>query len=276
VPEWDGSDLAGKRILVWTEQGFGDCFQFARYLPLLAARGGEILFEVQPELERVLRPIAGVGQWLARGKRLPKFDCHLPLMSLPHRLGTALASVPAEVPYLSAEPERVAAWQERLATLPGFRIGLCWQGSVRHQSNHLRSLKLAALAPLAELPGVSALSLQKGAGSEQIEPAGLAGRLTDWTGEMDGEGAFLDSAAIIAGLDLVVTVDTAIAHLAGALGRPVWLLLGAAPDFRWLLTREDSPWYPTMRIFRQQKQGEWGPLVESVRAALARRIAGGW
>ena len=197
VPSWDGGDLAGKRLLIWTEQGFGDCFQFARYLPLLAGRGGEIVVEIQPALERVMRPLAGVDKWLARGKRLPKFDCHLPLMSLPHRLGTALASVPAELPYLEAEPARVAAWKTRLAALPGYRIGLCWQGAVRHQSNHLRSLPVAALAPLVELQGVSAVSLQMG-GTAEIATAKLAERIHDWTGEIDKDGAFVDSAAIIA------------------------------------------------------------------------------
>lgn len=275
IPQWNGGDLAGKRLLVWTEQGFGDCFQFARYLPLLSGRGGEVAVEIQPALERVMKSLAGVDQWIVRGKLLPKFDCHIPLMSLPHVLRTTLATVPADIPYLSAEPERVAMWKERLAGLPGFRIGLCWQGSQRHHSNYLRSLPVSALAPLVDLPGVGAVSLQRD-GAEELAKAGLADRVRDWTGEMDRDGAFVDSAAIIDNLDLVVTVDTAIAHLAGALGRPVWLLLGAAPDFRWLLTREDSPWYPTLRIFRQQKQKDWGPVVERVRHALARRIEGGW
>ncbi len=275
VPAWDGGDLAGRRLLIWTEQGFGDTFQFARYLPLLAGRGAQILVEIQPQLERMMKPLAGVDRWIARGKRLPAFDCHLPLMSLPHRLGTTLAAVPAEVPYLSAEPARVAAWKSRLDELPGFRIGLCWQGSQRQQSNHLRSLPVAALAPLAELPGVGAVSLQMD-GADEIAAAKLSDRIRDFGDELDRDGAFVDSAAIIENLDLVVTVDTAIAHLAGALGRPAWLLLGSAPDYRWLLTREDSPWYPTLRIFRQQKQREWGPVVERVRQALARRIAGGW
>jgi tetratricopeptide (TPR) repeat protein len=276
-PLWDGGDLAGKNLLVWTEQGFGDAFQFLRYVPVLAAQGVSIALEIQPELKRLVHGLDGVETLVARGEKLPHFDCHVPLMSLPHRCGTALASVPAWVPYLKAERARIAMWRERLATLPGFRIGLCWQGSLRHQTNHLRSLELAALAPLLDVPGVSAISLQKGPGREQIAPSGLGPRLTDWTAAMDGPGeAFCDTAATITALDLVITVDTAVAHLAGALGRPVWLMLGAAPDFRWLLTREDSPWYPGLRIFRQTTRGDWAPVVGAVCAALARRIAGGW
>ncbi|MEX0808555.1 MAG: tetratricopeptide repeat protein [Dongiaceae bacterium] len=276
-PLWDGGDLAGKRLLVWTEQGFGDAIQFLRYVPVLAAQGVNVALEIQPELKRLVRGLDGVEILAARGEKLPRFDCHVPLMSLPHLCGTGVTSVPAWIPYLKADRARIATWRERLASLPGFRIGLCWQGSIRHQANHLRSLEFANLAPLLDLPRVSAVNLQKGPGREQIAASGLADRLTDWTGEMDGPGeAFCDTAAVICGLDLVITVDTAIAHLAGALGRPVWLLLGAAPDFRWLLTREDSPWYPTLRIFRQEKQGQWVPVIERVRTALERRIAGGW
>lgn len=275
VPEWDGGDLAGKRLLVWTEQGYGDTFQFARYVPLLKERGAEIVLEIQPELRPLMQSLKGVDRLIPRGDRLPSFDCHLPLMSLPHRFGTTLGSVPATMPYLAAEPARIAAWREKISALPGFRVGLCWQGSSRHQADHLRSMKLASLAPLVTLPGVSAVSLQYG-GGEQIAAAGLAHRIHDWSDRMDREGAFLDSAAVIAGLDLVVTVDTAIAHLAGALGKPVWLLLGSAPDFRWLLTREDSPWYPTLRIFRQRRQGDWDEPVARLVRALQQRIAGGW
>jgi tetratricopeptide (TPR) repeat protein len=274
-PLWDGRDLDGRRLLVWTEQGFGDCFQFARYLPLLAGKGGTVLLEIQPELERVMRDIAGVDRMMPRGRDLPGFDCHVPLMSLPRLFGTTLATVPATVPYLAAEPARVAAWRARLDAYPGFRIGFVWQGSIRHQSNHLRSMSVETLAPLLDLPCVVGVSLQKGEGAAQIADAGLAGRMLDWTDEMDGDGAFVDTAALIETLDLVITVDTAVAHLAGALGRPVWLLLGSAPDFRWLLTRDDSPWYPTMRIFRQTARRQWTAVIEAARAALARRLAGG-
>jgi tetratricopeptide (TPR) repeat protein len=276
-PLWDGGDLAGKRLLIWTEQGFGDAIQFLRYVPLLAAQGVSVALEIQPALKHLMRGLDGIETLVERGATLPRFDCHVPAMSLPNRCGTSFTSIPAFVPYLKAERARIATWRARLAALPGFRIGLCWQGSIRHQVNHLRSLELATLAPLLDMPGVSVVNLQKGPGREQIAESGLGDRLTDWTGEMDPPGeAFCDTAALIAGLDLVVTVDTAVAHLAGALGRPVWLLLGSAPDFRWLLTREDSPWYPGLRIFRQEKQGDWAPVVERARDALARRVAGGW
>jgi hypothetical protein len=194
------------------------------------------------------------------------------LLSLPHALKTRVDTIPAQVPYLAAEPERVAKWRERLRALPGMRVGLAWQGNPKAEKfvwARGRSLPLAALEPLAQLPGVSLLSLQKGPGSEQLAQVPFADRIVDLDTDLDpGADAFLDTAAVMASLDLVVSCDTSIVHLAGALGRPVWTALSLSPEWRWLLERNDSPWYPTMRLFRQSTEGDWGAVVTAIVRAL--------
>ncbi len=271
-PPWDGGALEGRTILLHAEQGLGDTLQFARYAPLVAARGGRVVLEAQRELAPLLRSLAGAERVVARGvEPLPPFDVHAPLLSLPHLLGTTLGTIPAAVPYLRADPERAAAWAEYLAAEVGeragtLRVGLVWAGNPDHKGDRRRSLPLATLAPLGRVPGVRLVGLQKGPAAAQadVPPAGLA--LTN-LGPLLAD--FADTAAVLEQLDLVIAVDTAVAHLAGALGRPVWLLLPFAPDWRWLRARTDSPWYPTMRLFRQDAPAAWDPLLLHLADALA-------
>jgi tetratricopeptide (TPR) repeat protein len=264
-PPWDGGDLAGRTILLHAEQGFGDTLQFVRYVPRLAARGGRVVLVAQPALAPLLARLSGVARLLGEEELVPPFDVHAPLLSLPHLFGTTLATVPAEVPYLTADPVRQTAWAERLRGDGRLRVGLVWAGNPGHKKDRWRSLPLAALAPLAGSAGVTFYSLQKGPAAEQAgsPPPGLV--LRDLGPELTDFG---ETAAVVANLDLIITVDTAVAHLAGALGRPVWLLLSAAPDWRWQRTGERSPWYPTMRLFRQEELGVWRPVVARVAAAL--------
>ena len=274
VPRWQGSEpLTGRTLLVHAEQGLGDVMQFCRYLPLLAAQGATIVFEVMPSLKALLRTLPGPIHIIGRGEPVPAVDYFCPLLSLPHALETRVDTIPARVPYLAAEPERVARWQERLRALPGLRVGLAWQGNPKVEKliwARGRSLPLAALEPLTELPGVSLVSLQKGPGCEQLARVPFAKRIVELGNDLDsGPDAFLDTAAVMASLDLVVSSDTSIVHLAGALGRPVWTALSLSPEWRWLLERNDSPWYPTMRLFRQPTDGDWGAVVTAMARALA-------
>jgi tetratricopeptide (TPR) repeat protein len=273
VPRWKrGEELTGKTILVHAEQGLGDVIQFCRYLPLLEQQGATVVFEVMPELRTLMRTLPGQIQLVARGEPLPAVDCYSPLLSLPFAFDTQLETVPARTPYLAPEPERVQKWGERLRALPGLRVGIAWQGNLRVEKliwARGRSMPLGALAPLARLDGVSLVSLQKGPARDQLRQAGFADRIVDLGDELDsGPDAFVDTAAVMTGLDLIITTDTSIAHLAGALGRPVWTALSFAPEWRWLLKRSDSPWYPGMRLFRQPKDGDWGSVVADLVAAL--------
>ena len=204
---------------------------------------------------------------------MPAVDYYCPLLSLPYALKTRIDTIPARVPYLAAEPARVAKWRERLRALPGMRVGLAWQGNPKVEKliwARGRSLPLSALEPLAQLPGVSLVSLEKGPGSEQLARVPFADRIVDLAADLDsGADAFLDTAAVMASLDLVVSCDTSIVHLAGALGRPVWTALSLSPEWRWLLERDDCPWYPTMRLFRQSTGGDWSAVVTAMVRALA-------
>ena len=278
APRWSGTEpLAGKTLLVHAEQGLGDVIQFCRYLPLLAAQGASVVFEVMPSLKALLRTLPPAIRLLGRGEPLPPVDYYCPLLSLPLALKTRLDTIPAQVPYLMAEPQRIASWKQRLHTLPGLRVGVAWQGNLAVEKliwARGRSIPLTALAPLAQLPGVRLVSLQKGPGLEQLHNVPFAERIIDLSTELDrGPDAFLDTAAVIAGLDLVISSDTSVAHLAGALGRPVWTVLAASPEWRWGLERSDSPWYPTMRLFRQTTDGDWKPVVAAIAAALQSLIA---
>jgi hypothetical protein len=266
-PMWDGSDLNGRRILVYAEQGFGDAIQFSRYLPLLAQRGARVWFACQDELARLMSRVEGVERVLGASIDID-FDIHCPLLSLPFRFGTKLESIPANVPYLWADPDSLRFWHDRIAGLGKGRpaLGLVWSGNPAHPRDKCRSLRLSDLAPLAEVSSIAALiSLQKGAASHELRspPDGL--NLVDWTGELHD---FADTAALIASLDLVISADTAVAHLAGAMGKQVWVLLPYTPDWRWMLHRSDSPWYPTMRLFRQETRGDWTAPLRSVVEAL--------
>ncbi|MDR3515503.1 MAG: tetratricopeptide repeat-containing glycosyltransferase family protein [Azospirillaceae bacterium] len=277
-PAWSGEPLAGRTILLYGEQGYGDVLQFARFVPQVAALGGRVVLRVWNPLVRLLRTVPGVADVISAAGDLPRFDYHLPLMSLPHVFGTDPAHIPASVPYVTAAPDAVAAWRRRLAAVPGLKIGLVWAGDPRrndhaaHRIDNRRSLHLADFAPLADIPGLALISLQKGepAAQTQNPPAGL--HLFDWMEEIED---FADTAALIDTLDLVISVDTAVAHLAGALGKPVWILSRFDGCWRWLHNRADSPWYPTARLFRQQQRGDWAPVLKNVFDALRRRHAAG-
>lgn len=261
-PQWQGEDIRGRTILLHSEQGFGDAIQAVRYAPILAEHGSRVIVECRSELKRLFGTLAGVEAVVDRSEPLPDFDVHCPLMSLPFACGTILETIPSRVPYLRAPHDLVSRWAERFCRVSQFKVGLAWGGSSRNLENRKRSLPVTDMAPLAGAADVRWYSLQKGETTDQIERF----ELTGWTEELYD---FADTAALIAHLDLVISVDTSIAHLAGALGKPVWLLSKYGSDWRWLLDREDSPWYPTMRIFRQQEPGNWREVVERVADALA-------
>src|SRR5262249_38481838 len=262
-PGWDGSDLEGRTILLRMEQGLGDMIQFIRYARVVKGRGGRGGGARCAPLPGGRGRVPGLRHRTPEKAVPPDFDVHAPLMSLPALLGTTLTTVPAEVPYLFADPELVERWRERLSGLKGLRVGVAWQGNPRHPWDAHRSFPLARLKALAEIPGVCLVSLQKGPGMEQVRQIRGRFSLLDLGADLDATaGPLMDTAAVMKNLDLVVSADTAIAHLAGALGVPVWLALSAVADWRWLMDREDSPWYPTMRLFRQPRLGEWGPVFE--------------
>ncbi|HZT01011.1 MAG TPA: tetratricopeptide repeat protein [Steroidobacteraceae bacterium] len=280
TPRWTGSeDLAGKRILIHAEQGLGDALQFCRYLPLLEDKGAQIVFEVPEALAELMRSVRFGGTLICQGDPVPSaLDYHCPLLSLPLAFGTRADTIPAEVPYLKADPAAVASWRNRLSALPGLKIGLNWQGHAGAEKQAWirgRSFALACAAPLARLPGVSLISLQKGAAAGQRSQVDFGGALAQLTDPDDVSAhALAETAALLSALDLIVTSDTSVAHLAGALGLPVWVALHAAPDWRWLLERSDSPWYPTMRLFRQRAPGDWLELFERLAREVGELAAG--
>ncbi len=265
MPLWDGGDLAGRRILVHAEQGFGDTLQFCRYLPLLVECGAEVTFECPRELSQLVASVDPAIKVIAAGDPLPVVDFHVALLSLPERFGTDLETVPASPPYLFPEPDRVRAWAERLGGGEELRVGVAWRGSVRFKRDRIRSPGLSVLRPLFDRKGVRFVSLQKDQGAADLSEADLSTVVADIA---SGWTDFADSAAALACLDLIITPDTAVAHLAGALGRPVWVLLPHVAEWRWLEEREDSPWYPTARLFRQPRRGDWDEPVARMAAAL--------
>jgi len=267
APLWlGGADIAGATILLHAEQGLGDTIQFARYAPMVAERGATVLLEVLPGLRPLFAGMQGVAAVFERGDALPDFAWQCPLMSLPLAFGTDLGNIPATIPYVAADSARVAAWQNRLGPRTCPRIGLAWSGSPEHPNDAHRSIALADLAPLLGRAEVSFHCVQRSVRAVDAKTAigipGLAtheAALSDW-----GE-----TAALLMLMDLVIAVDTSVAHLAGALGRPVWLMLPFRADWRWLLHRADSPWYPGMRLFRQQEPGSWDGVLAEVGQALA-------
>ncbi|HLY44146.1 MAG TPA: tetratricopeptide repeat-containing glycosyltransferase family protein [Stellaceae bacterium] len=269
APEWTGEDLRGKRIVLYAEQAFGDAIQFARFALPVAARGAEVILSVPQPLTALLRSVDGVGAVVEAGREPREIDFHQSLLSVPFVLGLGEAQIPSQVPYLRADPARIAVWSQRLPAEER-RVGIVWQGNPGADFDRRRSILLAAFAPLAAVPGVRLLSLQKKDGLDQLAslPADIP---VDTLGEdFDvGPDGFLDTAAVIMQLDLVISADTAVAHLAGALGRPVWVVLADVPDWRWMLGREDSPWYPTARLFRQRRRGDWDEVMTRVAAELA-------
>ncbi|HLH91296.1 MAG TPA: tetratricopeptide repeat protein [Xanthobacteraceae bacterium] len=264
-PAWSGEDIAGCRLLLHAEQGFGDTIQFARYAPLAAARGADVTLAVQPPLARLLAGLPGVAV-IADRDPLPPFDRHCSLLSLPRVFATTLDTVPSGVPYIAAPADRVAAWAQRLPQ-DGLRIGLAWSGHPANTKDHERSIPFAPLAPLLAVPGTRFVSLQKDVRAAEADAFHQCGRILDLAGDLRD---FADTAAVIAVLDLVITVDTAVAHLAGAMGKPVWVLLPRTPDFRWLMDRDSSPWYPSARLFRKVGADAWDAVIARVAAALAR------
>lgn len=265
-PVWRGEALAGRTIRLEAEQGLGDTIQFVRYLPEVAHRGARVQLVAPAALAPLMRGLPGLDALSAPGApTLPSdFRCALP--SLPHRFGAELGAIPSEVPYLRAEPVAVARWGAALAGLPGRRIGLVWAGNPSHLNDRNRSIPFHRLAPLWAVPGVSWVSLQCGAAAAALEGASI-GAVRDVSPALHDFG---ETAAALMQLDLLVTVDTSVAHLAGALGCPAWVLLPWLPDWRWLLGRGDSPWYPTLRLLRQQRQGDWDGVLRRVADALAR------
>jgi tetratricopeptide (TPR) repeat protein len=273
-PQWDGSSLAGKIIVLQEEQGLGDILHFVRYAALAKKQDATVILHCPRKMTRILASCRGVDRVVGRGEPLPLHHYYAPLLSLPRLFKTNLETIPGEVPYLFADPGLVAYWRQELAAIRGFRIGIVWQGNPSHPWDRPRSIPLAAFEPLARVPGVRLISLQKGPGTEQI--AALADRIpmVSFGSQVDeASGAFMDSAAIMKNLDLVVTADTSAAHLAGALGVPVWVAIFTTPDWRWLMDREDSPWYPTMRLFRQTRLGDWAELFERMAKALEQLVA---
>jgi hypothetical protein len=270
LPAWDGSPLDGRTILLWAEQGLGDALQFIRYAPLVAERGGRVAVACPASLHSLIRTCPGVDQVLVTGTPTPPFDTHAPLMSLPYLLGTTLATIPAEVPYLTAESALVEQWRGRLREVPQAKVGIVWQGNAQNKGDPLRSVPLHKFAPLARHAGVHLFGLQVGPGREQLQSLGRKFCVTDLGGWLD-PNSLRDLAAILKTIDLLVTVDTAPAHLAGALGVPVWLALPFASEWRWLRDRQDSPWYPSMRLFRQSRAQDWDEVMERMAAELANR-----
>lgn len=276
-PTWDGTPLAGRTILLHAEEGLGDTLQFVRLASLVQARGGRVLLECPPQLCRLLGSMAGVDKVIPAGQPCNEFDVQAPLLALPGIMKMDRDAIPKRVPYLAAEPALVSRWRARLsellhpqaASLKTLAVGIGWQGSRTFRFDGWRSMPLAQFAPLASVPGVRLVGLQKGAGSEQLATVGFP--VIDLGCELDNEGsAFVDTAAVLKSLDLVITSDTALAHLAGALGVPAWVALPFAPDWRWQLGRDDSPWYPTLRLFRQPVRGDWAAVFSRMAAELGK------
>jgi tetratricopeptide (TPR) repeat protein len=262
-PRWLGEDIAGKTILLHSEQGFGDSIQFCRYAPLVAKRGGRVILEVEQPLCALLRNLFGVAEIVAKGYPAPDFDLHCPLPSLPLAFRTRTEAIPAGSPYLRAPQDAMAQWERALGGTGGPRIGLVWAGSPNHVRDLERSMPFHLLQPLLDVEATF-VSLQKELRPGETEMLMRSGVLNFGERLRD----FADTAALVSRLDLVISVDTGVAHLAGALGQPVWILLTDAPDWRWQLDRDDSPWYPTARLFRQSGKREWSGVVARVREAL--------
>jgi len=268
LPHWNGEPLAGKAIYLYVEQGYGDAIMFARYAPLVAARGATVLFCVRPALKELLADMPGVQVGVA-GDTGPRCNYMCALLSLPRIFKTDLASIPADVPYIHAAPERVAQWQTRIPRDGRLNVGLVWAGGRDFAGDRHRTIGLEAMMPLLGDPRIRYVSLHAELREEDAPLVAAHPEILHFGSELKN---FADTAAAVAQLDLVISVDTAVAHLAGAMAKPVWLLLPFNPDFRWLLGRDDSPWYPTARLFRQPRAGDWASVIARVREALAAQI----
>ncbi len=270
-PPWDGSPLLGKTILVYAEQGLGDTIQFARYLPLVQRRGGKVVFECPPALIGLFTGFVGIDQIVSTDSILPTFHENIPLMSLPGLFRTTLATIPADIPYLDAERLNDLHWRRvmnetaSVTVRSSVNIGIAWQGNPTHGHDRERSIPLKLFDSLAEVDKVRLISLQVGPGTDQLKTVTFP--IADLGSRFD-PNSLTDLAAVLMNMDLVVTVDTSVAHLAGAMGVPVWVLLPVVPDWRWLLERTDSPWYPTMRLFRQRRRNDWDEVFTRIAAEL--------
>lgn len=265
-PRWDGRRIPGKTLLIHDEQGFGDTFQFMRMVPWAKERSGaRVILEINPQALSLARRTSGFDEIVVRGALPPAFDVHCEMMSLPMAMGLRMEDLPGPIPYLTPDPMRLQTWRERLAHLPRPLVALAWAGRPNHQNDINRSLDLADLAPLAR-PGVTFLAVQKGpkAGQAETPPPGM--NLVSLSDRIED---FEDTAAILSLADLLISVDSSPVHLAGALERPAWVLLPFVPDWRWLLGRDDTPWYPTLRLFRQREHGVWTDVIGRVASALA-------
>ncbi len=272
-PRWDGSPLNGKSILVHAEQGFGDTIQFVRYLPMVKAQGARVIFECRQELLRLLKNCDGIDKIIERtfdNEPPVQFDVHIPMLSLPGFFGTTMNSIPSDVPYIIADPVLVDQWRMRFDHDDGIKIGIVWAGNQTFKNYYNRSCSLLDFAVLGEVPGISFYSLQKGPASAEISnpPDGM--KIINLENCLND---FADTAAVMQNLDLVISTDTAVVHLAGAIGKPVWVLLHSAPDWRWFLERKDCPWYPEMRLFRQSQLNNWTNVLEQVKDVLIQEIS---
>ena len=269
IPLWDGSSFIGKRLFVHSEQGFGDTLQFIRYLPMVKSRGGTVIFETFGPLLGILNGFPGIDEMVEispERSHAESCDYYVPIMSLPMLFATDISSIPSNIPYIFADRIKVEQWKNRI-NKEGYKIGIVWAGKPGHGNDKNRSCELEHFLPLAGIPGVAMYGLQKGDAARQAEtPTGMK-RTINFDRELKD---FSETAAAIENLDLIISVDTAAAHLAGAMGKPVWTLLPYAPDWRWLLEREDSPWYPTMRLFRQPARGDWGVVFDKVKDELGK------
>ncbi|HEY9078851.1 tetratricopeptide repeat protein [Magnetovibrio sp.] len=262
-PLWMGEALDGKTILLYVEQGLGDALQFVRYAPLVHARGGRVIVECPKSLKRLFETVAGIERVIARGEDLPPFEVQCPFLSLPGLLSPEADLIPAEVPYLGVADDEAAAWRTRLHDSTGLKVGLVWAGSPHHTNDRERSIALQTLSPLSDVKGCTFVNLQIGPSAEQLQQASWP--IIDLTYDIKD---YADTAALVSQLDLVITVDTSVAHVAGALAKPVWVLLPHAPDWRWQIERTDSPWYPTMTLYRQPKRRDWISVLERVERDL--------
>ncbi len=271
IPEWQGQDLAGKTIILHGEQGFGDAIQFCRYATVLARSGARVILDVHAALVDLLRTVPGVAQVISNTDPLPHADYVRAMMGVPTVLGTTLDTIPADIPYLHPDAAIAARWQQRLASNRVKRVGVVWAGNPDHGRDQYRSVAASGLLPvLARVPGVQVFSLQRGlrAGDDTVL-AGLGPCVIDLAPLLTD---FSQTAAVLSAIDLLISVDTSVAHLAGAVGCPVWMLVPDLPDWRWLLGREDSPWYPGMRLFRQQGDGRWDPVLDRLSGELTRWV----
>jgi tetratricopeptide (TPR) repeat protein len=263
TPRWNGESFVGRKLYVHSEQGFGDTIQFIRYLPLVKARGGTVIFETMRPLLELLKNFPGIDELVVPstdGQPAVACDLCIPLLSLPSIFDTTIDTIPAEIPYLFADSFKKTYWQNRISG-SGLRVGLVWAGKPTHGNDHARSFRLEDCALLTDIPGIRFYGLQKGTAARQSTKLAAKMNLTN-LGEQFKD--FADTAGVIANLDLVISVDTAVAHLAGAMGKAVWVLLPFVPDWRWFFDRTDSPWYPTMRLFRQEKRGDWMAVMRRV------------